>query len=70
MRFLSTNYPKFCPQCGADLTPKSGTSYIKNDFEAGCSYTCDCGAQYQNLNEDMVDLLAEEGMLDSHWDAE
>ena len=65
--FLISAYPDFCPCCGKDLrvADQKSRSFIWQDFSAGCSFSCECGAQYQKLTSKMEDKVASE--LDSYW---
>lgn len=65
MKYLITEYPRFCPNCGQD---NSGYSHEEiNDFNSDNSFNCNrCSARFQRLTNDMQTKLKEE--LDVYWD--
>jgi hypothetical protein len=45
---LFTFQPSFCPSCGKRF---EHSDYNAQDFTAYASFTCDCGLDYQRVNE-------------------
>lgn len=43
--FLLNFIPVACPACATEFN--FSESLAKNDFKAGCSFSCTCGVKYQ-----------------------
>lgn len=49
--YFNCIYPKYCTNCGNELNIENN-QYTKQDFNAKCSHTCNCGIQFIRVNED------------------
>ena len=47
MIYIINTPPIYCPQCGKHLAKQWSDPLNYNDFRAGASHSCDCGARYQ-----------------------
>ena len=70
MTFIIDCYPDFCPECGMKLSAseKESRKHQLEDFNAGASSQCDCGARFQFVPCNAIQLVASSfGDAGQYW---